>query len=39
VATEKRKYEYLTFGSISALIGLWLIKHSWLLAPQMLPLS
>jgi Formate-dependent nitrite reductase, membrane component len=39
VATEKKKYEYLTLGSILALIGLWLIKHSWLLAPQMLPLS
>lgn len=39
IANEKRKYEYIPIGSISALIGLWLIKHSWLLAPQMLPLS
>ncbi|ACN99718.1 polysulphide reductase, NrfD [Sulfurihydrogenibium azorense Az-Fu1] len=39
IANEKKKYEYALLGSISALVGLWLVKHSWLLAPQMLPLS
>ncbi len=39
IANENRRYEYSLLGSISALIGLWLVKHSWLLAPQMLPLS
>jgi len=39
IATENKRQDYALFGSISALIGLWLIKHSWLLAPQMLPLS
>lgn len=39
IANENKKYEYFLLGSISALIGLWLVKHSWLLAPQMLPLS
>ncbi|NPA51623.1 MAG: polysulfide reductase NrfD [Aquificae bacterium] len=39
IATEKRKYEYALLGSISALVGLWLIKHAWLIAPQSLPLS
>jgi formate-dependent nitrite reductase membrane component NrfD len=39
IANEKKRYEYTLLGSISALVGLWLVKHSWLLAPQMLPLS
>lgn len=26
-------------GAVSGLAGLWLIKHAWLLAPQLLPLS
>lgn len=39
VANENKRYEYSLLGSISALVGLWLVKHSWLLAPQMLPLS
>ena len=39
VANEKRKGQYAFLGSISALVGLWLIKHAWLIAPQYLPLS
>ncbi len=39
IANEKRKYQYMLLGSLSALIGLWLIKHAWLIAPQCLPLS
>ncbi len=39
IANEKRKYQYILLGSLSALVGLWLIKHAWLLAPQCLPLS
>ncbi|WP_457622842.1 NrfD/PsrC family molybdoenzyme membrane anchor subunit [Persephonella sp.] len=39
IANEKRNYQYGFLGSISALVGLWLIKHAWLIAPQNLPLS
>jgi formate-dependent nitrite reductase membrane component NrfD len=39
IAVEKRKGSYAFLGSLSALIGLWLIKHAWLTAPQYLPLS
>lgn len=39
IANQKKKYEYTPVGSVSALVGLWFIKHAWLLAPQMLPLS
>jgi len=39
IATEKRKYEYAFLGAASAIVGLWLIKHAWLIAPQCLPLS
>jgi len=39
IANEKKRYEYAILGSLSALVGLWLIKHAWLIAPQSLPLS
>ncbi|WP_456383174.1 NrfD/PsrC family molybdoenzyme membrane anchor subunit [Persephonella sp.] len=39
IANEYRKYRYAWIASIFALIGLWLIKHAWLIAPQSLPLS
>jgi len=39
IANEYRKYRYTWIASISALVGLWLIKHAWLIAPQTLPLS
>ncbi len=39
IANEYRKYRYAWLASIFALIGLWLIKHAWLIAPQSLPLS
>ncbi len=29
----------LTIASASALVGLWMMKHTWLVAPQMIPLS
>lgn len=39
IANEKKKYEYLPMAGASAIVGLWFIKHAWLLGPQMLPLS
>lgn len=39
IANEYRRYRYAWIASIFALIGLWLIKHAWLIAPQYLPLS
>ncbi len=39
IANQTRKYQYSLYGAASALIGLWFIKHAWLLAPQTLPLS
>lgn len=29
----------LRFAAVSALAGLWMVKHAWLIAPQLLPLS
>lgn len=29
----------LPIAGISSLIGLWLVKHAWLIAPQLIPLS
>lgn len=29
----------LSLASVSALVGLWMMKHAWLVAPQMIPLS
>ena len=39
IANEYRRYRYAWIASIFALLGLWLIKHAWLIAPQSLPLS
>ena len=39
VATQTRKYQYTFYGAASAIVGLWFVKHAWLLAPQTLPLS
>jgi len=39
IANEQRKYQYAFLGALSAIAGLWLIKHAWLIAPQTLPLS
>ena len=39
VANEYRRYRYAWLASVFALVGLWLIKHAWLIAPQSLPLS
>lgn len=29
----------LRLAAVSALVGLWMVKHAWLIAPQLLPLS
>jgi hypothetical protein len=29
----------LRFAAVSGLVGLWMVKHAWLIAPQLLPLS
>ncbi len=39
ISAQKRDYKYALYGSLSALVGLWFIKHAWLIAPQSLPLS
>ncbi|WP_457621545.1 NrfD/PsrC family molybdoenzyme membrane anchor subunit [Persephonella sp.] len=39
VSTGRAKEPYAFLGSLSALVGLWLIKHAWLVAPQYIPLS
>ena len=39
IANENKKYQYAFLGALSAIVGLWLIKHAWLIAPQTLPLS
>ncbi len=39
IAVQRKQYKYALYGSLSALVGLWLIKHAWLIAPQCLPLS
>lgn len=39
LALKTNSDKLLRIGSISALIGLWMMKHTWLIAPQMIPLS
>jgi len=29
----------LKLAAVSGLVGLWLVKHAWLIAPQLMPLS
>jgi hypothetical protein len=29
----------LKLAAVSSLAGLWMVKHAWLIAPQLLPLS
>ena len=39
VSVRAKQPVALKFAAVSGLIGLWLVKHAWLLAPQFLPLS
>lgn len=39
VVAARRNVMVLTAASVLSLAGLWLVKHAWLLAPQLIPLS
>ncbi|MBI4819421.1 MAG: polysulfide reductase NrfD [Deltaproteobacteria bacterium] len=36
---QRRSASLLPAAAVSSLVGLWLVKHAWLIAPQLLPLS
>lgn len=39
VELQRRSVALLPLAAASGLVGLWLVKHAWLLAPQLIPLS
>ncbi len=39
VANKTKKSILLLPAAVLALVGLWMVKHAWLVAPQMIPLS
>jgi Ni/Fe-hydrogenase subunit HybB-like protein len=39
LAVVNRSYGILPLASVSAIAGLWLVKHVWLIIPQLLPMS
>ena len=39
LSVTNRSTSLLTLASVSALAGLWIAKHVWLVIPQLLPLS
>lgn len=39
MAIRSKTTATLTLASLLSLIGLWMVKHAWLIAPQMIPLS
>ncbi|MFO0594058.1 MAG: NrfD/PsrC family molybdoenzyme membrane anchor subunit [Myxococcaceae bacterium] len=38
-ALSRRSLSLLPAAAASSLVGLWLVKHAWLIAPQLIPLS
>lgn len=38
-ANRTKKSVFLLPAAVLALVGLWMVKHVWLIAPQMMPLS
>lgn len=38
-AVRSRDPRALRLAAVSSLVGLWMVKHAWLIAPQLLPLS
>jgi formate-dependent nitrite reductase membrane component NrfD len=39
ICQNTAKQSGLLLAAVISLIGLWMAKHSWLIAPQMIPLS
>jgi formate-dependent nitrite reductase membrane component NrfD len=39
VSNKTKKSTLLLPAAVLALVGLWMVKHAWLIAPQMIPLS
>ncbi len=39
LANRTKKSIFLLPAAVLALVGLWMVKHAWLVAPQMMPLS
>jgi Ni/Fe-hydrogenase subunit HybB-like protein len=39
LSVANRSYGILPLASVSAIAGLWLVKHVWLIIPQLLPMS
>ncbi len=39
VSNKTKNSMFLLPAAVLALVGLWMVKHAWLIAPQMIPLS
>ncbi len=39
LSVKNKSYGILPLASLSAIVGLWLVKHVWLIIPQLLPMS
>ncbi len=39
LSLKSKSYYLLKIGAVSALVGLWVSKHVWLVIPQLLPMS
>jgi hypothetical protein len=39
LSLKNKSYGILPLAAISAIAGLWLVKHVWLIIPQLLPMS
>jgi protein NrfD len=39
LAVTSRTYTIMPLAAVSAIAGLWLVKHVWLIIPQLLPMS
>ena len=39
LSVQNKSTGLLTLASVSALAGLWVTKHVWLVIPQLLPMS
>lgn len=39
LSVSNKSYGTMPLASLSAIAGLWLVKHVWLIIPQLLPMS
>jgi hypothetical protein len=39
LSLKNKSYGILPLASVSAIAGLWVVKHVWLVIPQLLPMS